>query len=61
MTVYGLSRSPTVCALLGDKDIWKFEYGKLLVPKYVHQKLQWIMQKLLIGYEKVDSLHNLMF
>jgi hypothetical protein len=29
-----------------DKDIWKFEYGKPLVPKYVHLKLPWIMQKL---------------
>jgi hypothetical protein len=29
----------------GNKDIWEFEYGKLLVPKHVHQKLPWIMQK----------------
>jgi hypothetical protein len=30
----------------GDKDIWEFEYGKPLVPKYVHLKLSWMMQKL---------------
>jgi hypothetical protein len=30
----------------GDKDIREFEYGKPLVPKYVHLKLPWIMQKL---------------
>jgi hypothetical protein len=30
----------------GDKDIREFEYGKLLVPKQVHRKLLWIMQKL---------------
>jgi hypothetical protein len=30
----------------GNKDIWEFEYGKLLVPKHVHLKLMWIMQKL---------------
>jgi hypothetical protein len=30
----------------GDKDIWEFEYGKPLVPKHVHRKLPWIMQKL---------------
>jgi hypothetical protein len=30
----------------GDKDIWEFEYGKPLVPKYVNLKLTWIMQKL---------------
>jgi hypothetical protein len=30
----------------GDKDIWEFEYRKLLVPKHVHQKLPWTMQKL---------------
>jgi hypothetical protein len=30
----------------GDKDIWEFEYRKLLVPKHVHLKLLWIMQKL---------------
>jgi hypothetical protein len=23
----------------GDKDIWEFEYGKLLVPKHVNLKL----------------------
>jgi hypothetical protein len=27
----------------GDKDIQEVEYGKLLVPKHVHQKLPWIM------------------
>jgi hypothetical protein len=30
----------------GDKDIREFEYRKPLVPKYVHRKLSWIMQKL---------------
>jgi hypothetical protein len=30
----------------GDKDYWEFEYGKLLVPKHVHLKLLWIMQKI---------------
>jgi hypothetical protein len=30
----------------GNRDIWEFEYGKLLVPKLVHLKLPWIMQKL---------------
>jgi hypothetical protein len=30
----------------GDKDIREFEYGKPLVPKYVHLKLSWMMQKL---------------
>jgi hypothetical protein len=30
----------------GDKDIWEFEYGKLLVQKHVPLKLPWIMQKL---------------
>jgi hypothetical protein len=30
----------------GDKDIREFEYGKPLVPKHVHQKLPWIIQKL---------------
>jgi hypothetical protein len=30
----------------GDKDIWEFEYGKLLVPKHVYLKLPWIKQKL---------------
>jgi hypothetical protein len=30
----------------GDKDIREFEYGKPLVPKHVHQKLSWMMQKL---------------
>jgi hypothetical protein len=29
----------------GDRDYKEFEYGKLLVPKYVHLKLSWIMQK----------------
>jgi hypothetical protein len=29
-----------------DKDIQQFEYGKSLVPKHVHRKLPWIMQKL---------------
>jgi hypothetical protein len=27
----------------GDKDIQEVEYGKMLVPKHVHQKLPWIM------------------
>jgi hypothetical protein len=27
----------------GDKDIREFEYGKPIVPKYVHLKLSWIM------------------
>jgi hypothetical protein len=26
--------------------MWEFEYGKLLVPKHVHLKLPWMMQKL---------------
>jgi hypothetical protein len=30
----------------GDKDIREFEYRKSLVPKHVHLKLLWIMQKL---------------
>jgi hypothetical protein len=30
----------------GDKDIQEFKYGMPLVPKYVHLKLPWIMQKL---------------
>jgi hypothetical protein len=30
----------------GDKEIQEFEYGKPLVPKQVHRKLLWIMQKL---------------
>jgi hypothetical protein len=30
----------------GGKHIREFEYGKPLVPKYVHLKLSWIMQKL---------------
>jgi hypothetical protein len=30
----------------GDKDIHEFEYRKPLVPKHVHLKLLWIMQKL---------------
>jgi hypothetical protein len=34
----------------GDKDIWEFEYGKPLVPKHVHIKLPWIMQKLYQWY-----------
>jgi hypothetical protein len=29
----------------GDKDYREFEYGKPLVPKHVHLKLLWIMQK----------------
>jgi hypothetical protein len=29
----------------GDKDYREFEYEKLLVPKHVHLKLLWIMQK----------------
>jgi hypothetical protein len=29
----------------GDKDYRESEYGKLLVPKHVHLKLSWIMQK----------------
>jgi hypothetical protein len=29
----------------GDKDYRKFECGKLLVPKHVHLKPLWIMQK----------------
>jgi hypothetical protein len=29
----------------GNKDYREFEYGKLLVPKHVHLKLPWIMQK----------------
>jgi hypothetical protein len=29
-----------------DKDTREFEYGKPLVPKNVHLKLLWIMQKL---------------
>jgi hypothetical protein len=29
----------------GDKDYREFEYGKLLVPKHVHLKLLWSMQK----------------
>jgi hypothetical protein len=30
----------------GDKDYMEFEYGNQLVPKYVHLKFMWIMQKL---------------
>jgi hypothetical protein len=30
----------------GDKDYREFEYGKPLVPKHVHLKLPWIVQKL---------------
>jgi hypothetical protein len=30
----------------GDKDIQEFEHGKPLVPKHVHLKFPWIMQKL---------------
>jgi hypothetical protein len=30
----------------GNKDIREFEHGKLLVPKHVHRKLSWTMQKL---------------
>jgi hypothetical protein len=30
----------------GVNDIWEFEYGKSLVPKHVHRKVPWIMQKL---------------
>jgi hypothetical protein len=29
----------------GDKAYREFEYGKPLVPKYVHLKFPWIMQK----------------
>jgi hypothetical protein len=29
----------------GDKDYIEFEYRKLLVPKHVHLKCSWIMQK----------------
>jgi hypothetical protein len=29
----------------GDKDYKEFEYGKPLVPKCVHLKLSWILQK----------------
>jgi hypothetical protein len=29
----------------GDKDYREFEYGKPLIPKHVHLKLSWIMQK----------------
>jgi hypothetical protein len=28
-----------------DKDYREFEYGKPLVPKYVHLKFSWIMRK----------------
>jgi hypothetical protein len=30
----------------GDKGIWEFEYKKPLVPKHIHQKLPWTLQKL---------------
>jgi hypothetical protein len=30
----------------GNKDIRGFEYGKPVVPKHVHLKLLWNMQKL---------------
>jgi hypothetical protein len=30
----------------GDNDIGKFKYGKPLVPKHVHLKLPYMMQKL---------------
>jgi hypothetical protein len=30
----------------GDKDYREFEYGKPLVPKHVHLKFLWIMQKI---------------
>jgi hypothetical protein len=33
-----------------NKDIQEFEYGKPLVPKYVHRKLSWIMQKIYKWY-----------
>jgi hypothetical protein len=34
----------------GDKDYRECEYGKPLVPKHVHLKLLWIMQKFLEWY-----------
>jgi hypothetical protein len=34
----------------GNKDVWEFEYEKSLVPKHVHLKLPWIMQKLYEWY-----------
>jgi hypothetical protein len=34
----------------GNKDIQEFEYVKPLVPKHVHLKLLWIMQKLYEWY-----------
>jgi hypothetical protein len=34
----------------GEKDYREFEYGKPLVPKHVHLKLSWIMQKLYEWY-----------
>jgi hypothetical protein len=34
----------------GDKDYKEFEYGKSLVPKHVHLKLLWSMQKFLERY-----------
>jgi hypothetical protein len=30
----------------GDKDIWEFEYGKLIAAKHVHLNLLWIIKKL---------------
>jgi hypothetical protein len=34
----------------GDKDYREFEYGKPLIPKHVHLKFPWIMQKLYEWY-----------
>jgi hypothetical protein len=34
----------------GDKDYRNFEYGKPLVPKHVHLKFLWIMQKFHVWY-----------
>jgi hypothetical protein len=48
-TIGGLGSCRYECKFFcqhGDKDIREFEYGKLLVPKHVHQKLPCIMQKL---------------
>jgi hypothetical protein len=33
-----------------DKDYTKFEYGESLVPKHVHLKCLWIMQKFRESY-----------
>jgi hypothetical protein len=44
----------------GNKDIREFEYGKLLVPKHVHLKLPWIMQKLHEWYY-MACVHGLNF